>query len=308
MWPAVDLGKVAALPHTHMNPCPPGRDGARRRPIVMPSKLPTDTTSIRIAAIGDVHLRHEVPSQLADDLATIATRADLLVVAGDFTDGGRLPEVQLTARWLQSIPVPKIAVLGNHDRRCLRRATLRELLGTAGVHLLDGDAVTLSLADGRRVGFAGVGGYGGGFWPEEGPAIFSARLSKAIAVRARREAMRLETALTDLSAAAPEITVVVMHYAPTTTTLGDEPSRKHWMLGNSLLGSVVDRYRVDLVVHGHAHLGNHVGQTPGGVPVRNVAAQVVGRPVVYEVAPGRVVRCLSAGSVTNRSAVGSLTA
>jgi hypothetical protein len=29
-----------------------------------------------------------------------------------------------------------------------------------------------------------------------------------------------------------------------------------------------------LVVHGHAHLGNEVGSTEAGVPVRNVALQV----------------------------------
>ncbi len=253
----------------------------------MQTVTPTDNQSIRIAAIGDFHLRNEVPDRLAADLAAIEGVADLLVLAGDITDGGRLPEVELAARWLQTLSVPKVAVLGNHDRRCLRRAALRELLGAAGVHLLDGDAVTLTLADGRRIGFAGVGGYGGGFWPEEGPALFSARLSKAIGVRGRREALRLDAALDDLSVEAPEITVVVMHYAPTTTTLGDEPLVKHWMLGNSLLGSVVDRHRVDLVIHGHAHLGNHIGQTPGGVPVRNVAASVIGGAVVHDLPPRR---------------------
>ena len=50
----------------------------------------------------------------------------------------------------------------------------------------------------------------------------------------------------------------------------------HWMLGNCELGVVLDRWRPDLAVHGHAHLGNLRGQTPGGVPVRNVAMPVVG--------------------------------
>ena len=38
----------------------------------------------------------------------------------------------------------------------------------------------------------------------------------------------------------PDLTIVNMHYAPTTTTLGHEPMAKHWMLGNSILGRVVD--------------------------------------------------------------------
>jgi hypothetical protein len=49
------------------------------------------------------------------------------------------------------------------------------------------------------------------------------------------------------------------------------------MLGNCELGVVLDRYAPDLVIHGHAHLGTLMGQTPGGVPVRNVALPVVGK-------------------------------
>jgi len=254
--------------------------------------IETAETTVRIAAIGDVHLRNEVPDRLAADLAAAVDLTDVLVLAGDMTENGRLVEVELAAQMLAALPMPKVAVLGNHDRRCLRRAALRDAYTAAGVVLLDGDAVTLLLGDGRRIGFAGVGGYGGGFWPEEGPPLISSRLGKAVAVRARRDALRLETALARLDSALPEITVVVMHYAPTTSTLGNEPLVKHWMLGNSLLGSVVDSHEVDLVIHGHAHLGNQEGQTPGGVPVRNVAEQVVGRPMLYEVAPGRNVRNL----------------
>jgi Icc-related predicted phosphoesterase len=64
---------------------------------------------------------------------------------------------------------------------------------------------------------------------------------------------------------------------------------KYWMLGNSLLGKAIDAHDVDLVLHGHAHLGNHRGQTPGGVPVRNVAAQVTGRPMLFDLSAGRSV-------------------
>ena len=34
----------------------------------------------------------------------------------------------------------------------------------------------------------------------------------------------------------------------------------------------------DLALHGHAHAGTEAGMTPGGVPVRNVAQQVMKRP------------------------------
>ena len=74
---------------------------------------------------------------------------------------------------------------------------------------------------------------------------------------------------------------MVMHYAPTATTLGNEPLVKYWMLGNIELARVIDRHEVDLVLHGHAHRGSRDGTTPGGIPVRNVAAPVIGR--AYEV-------------------------
>lgn len=229
---------------------------------------------IRIAAIGDMHLKTEFPAELAESLKGVTAWADMLVIAGDITDQGRLLEVELAADVLRDIDLPKVAVLGNHDRRCIRRTAFRRLLEAAGVTLLDGQATTLPRRyGGATVGFAGVGGYGGGFWPDEGPVGPSYRISQAVAIRARREANRLELALEELRA---DVKLVLMHYSPTATTLGDEPLAKYWMLGNSELAKVIDRHEVDLVIHGHAHLGNTHGSTPGGTPVRNVAVPVTG--------------------------------
>jgi Icc-related predicted phosphoesterase len=242
---------------------------------------------VRIGAIGDLHLHDEIPAQLTREMRAVDSRVDLVVIAGDITDGGRLPEGQLAYELLCEIKTPMIAVLGNHDRRGPRRVALRKLIESAGVKLLDGDAYMHDLPDGRRIGVAGVGGYGGGFWPEETPDIPGARLSKAVGVRARREAARLESALNVLARQQLDAVIVLLHYAPTTSTLGDEPLLKYWMLGNSLLGRVIDQHNVDLVIHGHAHLGNEYGQTPGGTPVRNVAAHVTGGPVIYDIVRGK---------------------
>lgn len=242
--------------------------------------------SIHLAAIGDLHLKDSIPSGLAGELADVHRVADALVVAGDITDGGRLPEVELAASLMTTVRVPIVAVLGNHDRRCLRRAAFRRILERAGVTLLDGEATTLRLgAQGATVGFAGVGGYGGGFWPDEGPTWPQYRISQAISIRARREALRLDAALARIGVEAPKHRVVVMHYSPTATTLGDEPLAKYWMLGNAGLARVIDRHRVDLVLHGHAHLGNSHGRTPGGTPVCNVAAPVTGGLTIHGLMP-----------------------
>ncbi len=232
---------------------------------------------VRIAAVGDLHIRAGVPIGMAEELLALRDQADVLVLAGDITDGGRIPEVEAAAELLRPVGLPIVAVLGNHDRRCLRRTAFRRILESAGVTLLDGEATVLDI--GVRLGFAGVGGYGGGFWPDEGPALPHHRAAQALAVRARREAVRLDQALCQLDA---KVKIVVMHYAPTTSTLGSEPPIKYWMLGNIELAHVIDRHDVDLVIHGHAHLGNTYGQTTGGTPVRNVATTVTGGPIVHE--------------------------
>lgn len=235
---------------------------------------------VRIVAIGDVHLRAQEPPAIRDALLETAASADIVFLTGDLTENGRLPEVGAVAALTSEIETPIFAVLGNHDRRSVRRREFRRMLATGGVELLDGDSTVLHLDSGIRLGIAGIGGYGGGFWPDEAPDLISTRLSQAVAVRARREAARLEAALDALRDEPRDLTIVTMHYAPTTSTLGNEPLAKHWMLGNSILGRVVDRHPVSLVLHGHAHLGNYHGRTPGGTPVRNVALPVVMQPVV----------------------------
>lgn len=248
---------------------------------------------IRIAAVADFHTRVDGGFPYGPALEAAAAGADLLLIAGDLTDNGRLDEFRLVAPALARLPVPVVAVLGNHDRRGLRRADMRRILEDARVTLLDGDSVLLDVAPKGagagarrvRVEVVGVGGYGGGFFPDEpagGPPLH--RVTQAVAVRARREATRLERAMGD-GRPDSDVRIALLHYAPTSSTLGTEPHLKYWMLGNVELGRVVDRHGVDLVVHGHAHLGNPDGWTVGGTPVRNVALPVVGGPVICDLLP-----------------------
>lgn len=230
-----------------------------------------------------------------EGLRLAADEVDLVLLTGDMTDNGRKIEVEQVARVMAGVDAPVYAVMGNHDRRTLRRKEFRRALATGGVELLDGESTVVESRHGLRVGLVGIGGYGGGFWPDEAPDLLSTRFSQAVAVRARREAARLEAALDALASHDTDLVIVTMHYAPTTTTLGAEPMMKHWMLGNSVLGRVVDRHDVALVLHGHAHLGNYHGVTPGGTPVRNVALPVVGAPVVLEVGRDGVVDRYEAG-------------
>lgn len=235
-------------------------------------------TPFRVAAIGDLHIRTELPAGVTEQIRGIHQRADVLVVAGDITNHGRLAQAQLAANALRDAKIPVIAVLGNHDRRCLRKRAFIGILEDAGVRLIEGDSFVLD--SGRRLGFAGVSGSGGGWWPDEGPDTLPRRACQRLAVRARWEAERLDAALRALDT---EIKIVVTHFAPTMSTLGTEPEFKNWLLGSCELGRVIDRHHVDLVLHGHAHHGNAFGRTPGGTLVRNVAHDVTdGGIVVHE--------------------------
>jgi Icc-related predicted phosphoesterase len=233
---------------------------------------------IRIAAIGDLHIRTTVPDGMVRHVADLDHRADLLVIAGDITNHGTLLQAELAAELFRRVHLPIVAVLGNHDRRTLRRAAFCKALASGGVTVLDGTSRVFEL-NGQRVGIAGVGGSGGGFWPDEGPDTLSRKACQRLAVRARREAARLDHALRELEA---DATVVVTHFAPTISTLGREPVAKYPLLGNIELSRVIDQHDVDLVLHGHAHLGNPLGRTPGGTLVRNVAIDVTGGVIIHD--------------------------
>lgn len=239
---------------------------------------------VRIVATGDLHIRADDPGVAAPRLRHDSLGADIVLIAGDITENGRIVEARRASALLAGIDVPVLAVMGNHDLRSVRRYAFRTTLVEAGVTLLDGESMVLTMETGLRVGFVGVAGCGGGFWPTEMPDAIHARAWNTLAVRQRREAAKLDLALNRLEA---DVRIVLMHFAPTPTTLGNEPGAKYWMLGNGELGRVIDQHRVDLVLHGHAHLGNRYGRTTRGVAVRNVAYPVNNDVVRLQIEPGR---------------------
>ncbi len=230
-------------------------------------------TRPRIAAIGDLHIRGPEDWQLLSRLMDIKHQADVLLVAGDLTENGRLIEAEIAGELLASSHIPVVVVLGNHDLRTLRRVAFRKVLERWGIEVLEGRATSIELPGELRIGIAGTVGCGGGFWPLEGPRAMHSRTMKRLAIRSKRECVALDRALQSVEA---NYHIALTHFAPTTSTLGREPLAKYWMLGNCELGVVLDRRAPDLIVHGHAHLGNFRGRTPGGLPVLNVALPVIG--------------------------------
>jgi Icc-related predicted phosphoesterase len=204
----------------------------------------------------------------------MARAADVMVLCGDLTDYGLPEEAHLLVQELEEAHhVPILAVLGNHDFESGKEQEVRDIMCAGGVTVLDGDSTEV-----QGVGFAGVKGFGGGF----GDRVLEPWGEEAIKVFVREgvnEALKLEAALARLHT---EQRVVVLHYSPIEGTVASEPREIFPFLGSRRLEEPINRYRVNFVVHGHAHAGQPEGRTADGIPVYNVA-----RPLLEKHHPDR---------------------
>jgi Icc-related predicted phosphoesterase len=225
---------------------------------------------IRIAAVADLHFGTDSAGTIRPQLDGLEGAADVLLLAGDLTRRGDPEEAGVLADELVGLPIPAVAVLGNHDYHLDLQDRVREAIERAGVRVLEGDAITLEVDD-ARIGVAGVKGFGGGFAGACG-SEFGEREMKAFVSHTRELSERLEAALRSLEA---DVKVALLHYAPVKDTLAGERLEIFPFLGSYLLAEAVDRAGADLVLHGHAHAGTEKGVTPGGISVRNVALPVI---------------------------------
>jgi Icc-related predicted phosphoesterase len=150
---------------------------------------------------------------------------------------------------------------------------VRSILEEAGIRVLECETEAVSTGE-LRVGVAGTKGFAGGFaggrasdFGEPEMKTFIGH-TKALSTGLRHSLESLDT----------DLRIALLHYSPVPDTLAGENLQVYPFLGSYLLGEAVDRVGADLVIHGHAHRGSEVGATPGGVPVRNVAQPVIGRP------------------------------
>lgn len=236
-----------------------------------------DHPSVTVAAVGDLHVGADDATAVDAVRGAIPDETAALLLAGDLTRRGLLAEYELLARGLEEIPVPVIAVLGNHDVETDQQDAGVRMLSEADVTVLRGEATVVDTGT-LRVGVAGTTGFGGGFTGAE-VADFGEPEMKAFAARSRRSATSLRRALDALDALDADLRVGLTHYSPARETLRGEPRELYPFLGSSLLARALDRGAADIAIHGHAHAGNMHGQTPGGVPVANVAQPVIRRPV-----------------------------
>ncbi|MFG1945180.1 metallophosphoesterase [Nonomuraea sp. NPDC048826] len=229
-------------------------------------------TDLRIAAVGDIHLGEDVRGQYRKSLDGIEERADVLMVAGDLTRHGTLAEGRVVADELRDLPIPVVAVLGNHDYHSDLQHEIAGELRDAGVIVLHDDGVVIECS-GARLGVVGGKGFGGGF-AGKCASEFGERETKNFVRHTRLIAESWQRALKEMDA---DRKVVLSHYSPIKETLEGEPLEIYPFLGSYLLAEAVDTVGADLILHGHAHKGTEKGMTSGGIRVRNVALPVLGR-------------------------------
>lgn len=229
-----------------------------------------DPGVVRIAAVGDLHVGLDMRGALGPSFSALVQDADVLLLAGDLTQHGSRNEGRLLAEEMADVGVPTVAVLGNHDYHLDAQDAIRADLERAGVTVLEGESVVLELA-GRRVGIAGVKGFGGGFAGACGSEFGELEMKAFI----RHTKVTARALLHCLNAMQCDLRVALTHYAPTKDTLLGEKLEIYPFLGSHLLGEAIDEAGCDLALHGHAHHGSERGITPGGVPVRNVAKPLI---------------------------------
>ena len=223
---------------------------------------------MRVAAVADIHLKAEDHEKNVHQFSIANELADVLVIAGDFTNHGMPDEMRACLSVLEHVHIPMVAVLGNHDHESGHQDELAGMLRLAGVQLLDGQCHEI---DG--VGFAGTKGFCGGFAPYE-LMPFGENGIKTFVEIAEREAIKLDYALAQLHT---PIKLAITHYAPIKETVVGEPEPIFPFLGSSRLQRPLDRHKPTLALHGHAHKGTFAAESSTGTPIYNVALHLLRR-------------------------------
>jgi Icc-related predicted phosphoesterase len=227
---------------------------------------PREKGTIRLAAIADIHCNRTSHENLRPLFSQIAESADLLLLGGDLVDYGLPEEAVILAKELESLKLPILAVLGNHEFESGKQEEVCRILSEAGATVLDGDAFEIG-----GIGFAGVKGFAGGFG-ERALQPWGEQTIKGFVHEAIDEALKLESALAKLRT---ERRIALLHYSPIESTVKGEPVEIYPFLGSSRLEEPLNRYAVSYAFHGHAHHGSPEGRTQNNVPVYNVAMKLL---------------------------------
>ncbi len=229
---------------------------------------------LRIAAISDLHVRETSRDVYQAMFAEMSQKADIILLCGDLTDLGMMTEAQILVKEVGASTIPVVAVLGNHDYESNNQEEIARLLQSNRVNVLNGTEFIYE-KNGKKYGFTGVKGFGGGFRPSMW-GRFGEPEQKAFYDAVAGETQQLENGLNRLMRTADlEKMFVLLHFSPIRETLHGELIELYAFLGSSRLEEVIERYPVAAVFHGHAHFGFPKGKTEKGIPVYNVALPIM---------------------------------
>src|SRR5581483_7443569 len=125
----------------------------------LPMNVERDSSRcVRVAASADIHAGSGDADRVREAFAHVADCADLVLLAGDLTQHGEVDEARVLAEACRRLPIPVVAVLGNHDWQSDRAGDLARTLGEAGVVVLE-RAHTILPVRGVSVGIAAVKGF-----------------------------------------------------------------------------------------------------------------------------------------------------
>jgi Icc-related predicted phosphoesterase len=238
---------------------------------------------IRVAAAADIHCSEARADQTAEAFAALEGKADLLLLAGDLTTLGEPDQATVLAEAARGLSFPVFSVLGNHDWHVNRTEEIVDVLAEAGIVVLERSWETVEIR-GTTIGIVGTKGFVGGF-PDSQLPDFGEPLLREVYAETTADVAALEEGLASIERC--ELRIVLLHYAPTTTTLVGEPEVIWAFLGTDRLAPPIAAHRPDLVLHGHGHRGTFEGAI-GDVLVYNVAVPVMGRDFwIFELTPRR---------------------
>jgi 3',5'-cyclic AMP phosphodiesterase CpdA len=191
---------------------------------------------LRLAHLSDIHFGgDENAAALAAATERLQTAGyDLIVVSGDLTRFGEVPEFEAAAAWLASLPDPKLVTPGNHDAPYLAWAErivtpfrrYERLIGPAPAQALRGDG-----------------------WAVRG-------INTARGAQPRLNWSKGQISVRQAEAAAAwfqpddRLRIVVVHH-PLIEMLGGPMTARVW--GGEAAAARFCEARVDLVLSGHIH-------------------------------------------------------
>ena len=188
---------------------------------------------IRVAAAGDVHASPEERDRVVEAFASLEPGTDLFLLAGDLTTCGAPAEAAVLADACRQFEAPVCAVLGNHDWHLNRTQEVAAVLGRAGSVLersSSGSSCTASTS-----AWSALKGFVGGF------RTTCSRLRRAAATRGVRgdDEGRDRARPGAGGGRGRDVRIVLLHYAPTTTTLEGEPRGIWPFLGRDRLAAPI---------------------------------------------------------------------